>query len=87
MVSREPNPDDRRSLLVRLTEKGETLQDATPTLDRIFESCCIGLEPDEIQQLSRLLKKLNESLSYQYYTFLRIHNTRIVSHGGDASSR
>ncbi len=63
LVTREPNPDDRRSLLVKLTEKGEALQESTPTLDRIFGSCCAGLEPDEIRQLSRLLKKLNESLS------------------------
>jgi len=64
LVSREPNPDDRRSLLVKLTEKGEALQKSTPTLDRIFGSCCVGLEMDEIQQLSRLLKKLSDALDY-----------------------
>jgi DNA-binding MarR family transcriptional regulator len=64
LVTREPNPDDRRSLLVKLTEKGWSLQDSTPTLEGIFRSCCAGLEPVEIQQLSRLLRKLNDSLSY-----------------------
>jgi DNA-binding MarR family transcriptional regulator len=64
LVTREPNPDDRRSLLVKLTEKGWSLQDSTPTLEGIFRSCCVGLEPVEIQQLSRLLRKLNDSLSY-----------------------
>jgi DNA-binding MarR family transcriptional regulator len=64
LVTREPNPDDRRSLLVKLTEKGWSLQDSTPTLEGIFGSCCAGLEPVEIQQLSRLLRKLNDSLSY-----------------------
>ncbi len=64
LVTREPNPADRRSLLVELTEQGRALRDSTPTLDRIFRSCCVGLEPDEVRQLSRLLKKLNESLSY-----------------------
>jgi len=64
LVSREPNPDDRRSLLVKLTAKGTALQKSTPTLDRIFGRCCVGLEADEIQQLSRLLKKLNDVLDY-----------------------
>jgi len=64
LVTREPNPADRRSLLVELTKQGRALRDSTPTLDRIFRSCCVGLEPDEVRQLSRLLKKLNESLGY-----------------------
>lgn len=64
LVTREPNPDDRRSLLVKLTEKGWELRDSTPTLDRIFRSCCLGLEPGEVRELSRLLRKLNDSLSY-----------------------
>ncbi len=64
LVRREPNPDDRRSVLVKLTEQGEALKHSTPTLDRIFRSCCVGLAPDEVQQLSRLLKKLNNSLTF-----------------------
>ena len=63
LVAREPNPDDRRSLLVSLTGEGWSLKDSTPTLEGIFRSCCVGLEPDEIEQLGQLLKKLNESLS------------------------
>jgi DNA-binding MarR family transcriptional regulator len=64
LVTREPNPDDRRSLLVKLTEKGRSLQASTPTLDKIFRSCCVGLEAGEVRQLSQLLRKLNESLTY-----------------------
>jgi DNA-binding MarR family transcriptional regulator len=64
LVTREPNPDDRRSLLVKLTGEGWSLKDSTPTLEGIFRGCCVGLEPDEIQQLSQLLRKLNESLAY-----------------------
>jgi DNA-binding MarR family transcriptional regulator len=59
---REPNPDDRRSLLARLTEEGRALQDSTPDLDKIFGSCCVGLAPGEFQQLGSLLIKLNNSL-------------------------
>jgi DNA-binding MarR family transcriptional regulator len=63
LVTREPNPDDRRSLLARLTEEGRTLQDSAPGLDKIYRSCCVGLEPDEFQRLGWLLTRLNNSLS------------------------
>lgn len=62
LVLRRPNPEDRRSLLVTLTASGKSLKESTPTVDRIFRGCCTGLEPDEARQLSRLLKKLNDSL-------------------------
>jgi DNA-binding MarR family transcriptional regulator len=63
VVARVPNPDDRRSLLVRLTERGRDLHKATPNLDEIFGSCCEGIQPDELRQLSELLRKLNDTLS------------------------
>ena len=62
MVTREPNPDDRRSLLVKLTAKGRLLIQSTPTLENTFKHCCYDLEPDEFQQLGRLLRKLDDSL-------------------------
>jgi DNA-binding MarR family transcriptional regulator len=62
LVAREPNPLDRRSLLVRLTPAGRDLQEATPGLGGIFARCCDGLAGDEARELSRLLKKLNDSL-------------------------
>ena len=64
LVARAPNPDDRRSLLVTLTPQGASLQRSTPTLDRIFHSCCAGLAPAEARQLSLLLKKLAASLDF-----------------------
>ena len=64
LVTRAANPGDRRSLLVKLTEKGKSLKNSTPTLDKIFGNCCVGLEPDEARQLSQLLKKLNDSLTF-----------------------
>jgi DNA-binding MarR family transcriptional regulator len=63
LVARAPNPNDRRSLLVKLTDEGKNLQKSTPTLDRIFHGCCVGLKPEEAHQLSYLLKKLDASLS------------------------
>jgi DNA-binding MarR family transcriptional regulator len=64
LVTREPNPNDRRSLLVSLTEQGRTLRHTTPTLESIFMSCCNGLTPVETQQLSALLQKLNGTLPF-----------------------
>lgn len=62
LVTRQPNPDDRRSLLVTLTEKGKSLEDSTPDLDRIYAKCCVGLSVEEFRQLDSLLEKLDQSL-------------------------
>jgi DNA-binding MarR family transcriptional regulator len=63
LATRELNPNDRRSLLVRLTERGEELKDTAPALGRILNGCCPGIESDELRQLSELLRKLNDTLT------------------------
>lgn len=62
LVTRQPNPDDRRSLLVTLTEKGNNLEANIPDLNRIYAKCCVGLSVEEFQQLGSLLEKLDQSL-------------------------
>jgi DNA-binding MarR family transcriptional regulator len=62
LVTRQPNPADRRSLLVTLTEKGRALEGSTPNLERIYASCCVGLSAEEFRQLGSLLEKLHQSL-------------------------
>ncbi len=62
LVRRQPNPEDRRSLLVALTEEGRVLQTSTPSLDEMLHGCCTGLRPDEATQLTVLLQRLDESL-------------------------
>ncbi|MEJ2263459.1 MAG: MarR family transcriptional regulator [Anaerolineales bacterium] len=62
LVTRQPNPADRRSLLVTLTEKGRALEGTTPNLERIYASCCVGLSAEEFRQLGSLLEKLHQSL-------------------------
>jgi DNA-binding MarR family transcriptional regulator len=64
LVRRKPNPEDRRSLLASLTGEGQALQEQTPSLRRIYSQCCVGLAPEEFQQLGRLLGKLNESFVF-----------------------
>ena len=62
LVTRQPNPDDRRSMLVALTEKGTALEGSTPDLDLIYAKCCVGLNAEEFRQLGSLLGKLDQSL-------------------------
>ena len=61
-VTRQPNPTDRRSLLVALTEKGRALQQTTPTVGDMLHGCCVGLSPDQTTQLTQLLCQLDQSL-------------------------
>ncbi len=60
LVARVQNPEDRRSLLVVLTEKGKRLYDSIPIEESIFKNCCTDLLPNEIQQLNNLLVKFLE---------------------------
>ena len=74
LVTREPNPDDRRSLLVRLTPVGEGRRKSTPSLDRVFRGCCDGLPPNEAEQLSGLLHKLHDALQARVGTHAHQHH-------------
>lgn len=65
LVERKTNPEDRRSLLATLTEAGRDMQEKTPALENVYNTCCAGLSPIELKQLSFLLNKLNGSISYQ----------------------
>ena len=62
LVSRESNPDDRRSLFVKLTEKGKDLKKVTPPLESIVNGCCPGIKQEDIIILGELLQKLLNSL-------------------------
>ncbi len=63
LVVRKPNPDDRRSLLVCLTDRGRAMQKKAKAMKTMFQNCCEGLNASETGKLSRLLQKLDESLS------------------------
>ncbi|NVM44721.1 MAG: MarR family transcriptional regulator [Candidatus Lokiarchaeota archaeon] len=62
IVVRKKNPEDRRSMLVILTDKGNKLQKETPKINRILDNCCSGFDPDDIELLTILLKKLDKSI-------------------------
>ena len=63
IVFRKENPDDRRIQLVILTDKGKKLQSETPKIGSILNNCCGGFDPDDIDLLTILLKKLNKSFT------------------------
>jgi len=62
LVFRDSNPDDRRSLLVKLTKKGKNLKIETPPLESMVNGCCPGINQEEIEKLGELLQKLLNSL-------------------------
>jgi DNA-binding MarR family transcriptional regulator len=63
LVSRRPDPNDRRGTLVRLTAKGKALIDAAATKHVANEARLLAaLTPREQEQLTDLLRKLLESL-------------------------
>lgn len=62
LVKREQNPDDRRSFLALLTQKGQDLKAETPDMNEVFGKCCDCLNPAELKQLDDLLQKLYNSL-------------------------
>ncbi|MHA2392128.1 MAG: MarR family winged helix-turn-helix transcriptional regulator [Promethearchaeota archaeon] len=61
LVYRENNPYDRRSLLVKLTDKGKDIESTTPPIKIILTNCCEGFSPEEVEQLTLLLHKLSDS--------------------------
>ena len=58
LVKREMNPEDRRSYLIILTEKGQKLFSSLPNQISIFKNCCSALSPQEIQEVNRILVKV-----------------------------
>ncbi|MHA2006717.1 MAG: MarR family winged helix-turn-helix transcriptional regulator [Promethearchaeota archaeon] len=62
LVKRMPHPTDRRSLLVKLTNKGKALKESTPTLESLTDNCCQGINMEELKTLITLLKRVSRSL-------------------------
>jgi DNA-binding MarR family transcriptional regulator len=66
LVTREPAPDDARSLLVVLTPRGRALAESAFREDMAFESRVLAaLDKGELQALEKLLRKLGTSFPAQ----------------------
>lgn len=63
LVAREPNPDDRRSHLLRLTPRGRALRRSTPELENFFQNCGPCLKAEEFARLRDLLARLDHAMS------------------------
>ncbi len=57
LLSRRRSEQDERSLIVRLTEKGEALKERAISVP-YHMAACVHLEPEEARELYRLLYKL-----------------------------
>ncbi|WP_338671661.1 MarR family winged helix-turn-helix transcriptional regulator [Streptomyces sp. SCSIO 30461] len=62
-IERAPDPDDRRSRILRLTPEGRSMLDelSRRTTD-LFEHCLRDWSDDDIGQLNTLLARLRDSL-------------------------
>lgn len=62
LVGREPDPGDRRAVVVRLTSRGKKLIDSTLTLGKLGDEpewqAALNLSVSEIESLNRNLRKL-----------------------------
>jgi DNA-binding MarR family transcriptional regulator len=62
LVEREPDPDDRRAVVVKLTSRGKKLIDSTLTLGKVGDEpewqAALNLSASEIESLNRNLRKL-----------------------------
>jgi DNA-binding MarR family transcriptional regulator len=64
LVEREPDPADRRRLLLRLTTDGRALRDTMEARRRrLVAGLLAGLGDDEVQQLGVLLGRLLDNLA------------------------
>ncbi len=61
LVHRENNPEDRRSLLVKLTDKGKSMEKVPSPIKISLTKCCEGFTSENIEDLTQLLNKLSNS--------------------------
>ncbi len=60
-VERRPSENDKRVMIVHLTEKGKQIKQPEPDYQKIFDC----LLPEELQQLSQYLDRIIESFQMQ----------------------
>ena len=67
LVARVPNSNDKRSFLVRLTERGEEIcNQLIPVLTNLAEEECKGLTDDEKRQLIEAMKKIRRNAIHSF---------------------
>ena len=66
LAHRTANPDDRRTYLIRITEKGKAaIEDAYVTIRRVNEEIKSGFSENEIETFKSVLDKILEKFGRQ----------------------
>ncbi len=63
LVFRDRGANDRRVILIRLTEKGKAMQSENVDLDAIINICCAEIKREDVKQLRKLLVKFNNQIT------------------------
>lgn len=63
LVKKSPNPEDKRSQLLVLTDKGEEVMGKVSNIDRdILQRMTKGMTEDELEQFSKIANKMANNL-------------------------
>ena len=63
LVKKSPNPEDKRSQLLVLTNKGEEIMTKVSNIDReMLQRMTKGMNEDELEQFSQIASKMAQNL-------------------------
>ena len=63
LIERRPNPSDRRSVMIELTERGLALvPELTPVFSQVARQLFDGFSDDEVANLTSSLRRMGENL-------------------------
>jgi DNA-binding MarR family transcriptional regulator len=64
LLRRRRHPDDRRAILIELTEAGRALVPRLPPIfGRVTRQLLAGFSTDEVSQLTSMLQRMHDNLS------------------------
>lgn len=62
-IERKPNPTDRRSFLIQITEKGRELsEELTPYMERIFQKIADRIQEEKLEVYQEVLLSLEKNI-------------------------
>lgn len=63
LIQRLPNPEDRRSFLIEITEKGISLKtELFPFVERVFTEVIDGIEADQLAIYQNVMNQLEKNI-------------------------